>query len=732
MRTIPRYREPPVASTISDFKDFLTHPVKISHTSWDGTTADANLTKNLVLFYVAALPTSMAKKLANMFYFRAKLKITIVVQGAAQAYGQMNFAFTPNVNLPFEGSNVNTLTVAKHNCRIVPHITIDPSKNNTYEIVLPMVSPTGFYQVLNDSLNHGSYRADMFVINKIRSGTAVAPTVNVCVYMSLVDPQFEGLTLLTSNDFEQEKVSDVVGSVSYLSAMVAPFTGVFEPGVMLFSEVAGVASKVLRWFGFSKPPQADIHAFVLNRTCDNYTQIEGVSSSLVLGCSQKQSVAIDPAFGAGKMEDMAISTILAKPALIAIDKSFDSTSTGETFLFSLPVHPQVSLSNTAPSTTSGIACVAAYWCGDLTYLIEFIASPFTRATVLIAWDPFATATTAPSFGDALTILQNTTVQIVGNTIVELTIPYKHYMPVLSTVLVTNGPQPITSAGATGSSNGMLYFFVVNPSVDNSGTAAVVPINIWQFSNNCSFFCSTSENIPIGPPVTTTLTASDFVDEMAPPAKISFGPKTDLTNLHKRVTGDALRSVKDVASRMDAVWTGTAGGTAHENGYFQHFNMPFSRNDQWLPFSQTRLGWIATAYLGFRGSVRWSATAYDPIVTTSIPNGRMEATAIHTVATADTGPITAAVASGPVAPYPYSSYAWTQANLNVSSRVDVAAPIIIGADYLPLRVYPATWKDNIQFSFDLANISNAGNMTFSLGQAAGDDAVFIWFLGFPVI
>lgn len=710
--------------------------MKITHQTWNNATTSALMSRNLVLLYYTSLPASLAKKLANLYYFRATIKITVVVQGSAQSYGQMVLTFTPQVSIPFEGTVANTLALSQvHNCRIVPHITIDPSKNNTYELQLPVSTPTGWYQVLSDSTNHGSYLYEMQILNPLRSGTAVTSTVNVCVYMSLIDPQFEALTLLTSSGYVDEKVSDVVGSVSYFSALAAPYTGIFEPGIQLFSEVTGVAAKVLRWFGFSKPPQAEIHAVGLNRTCDNYSHVEGISTAMVLGCSQKQSLAIDPQFAGGSMNDMSVSYICSQPALVAADVTITTANTSETSLFNLLVHPLVSYGVNSPSPMAGIAMVSNYWCGDITYTFEFIASVFTRCTVLIAWDPLAISTTIPAFADALAILQNTTVQIVGNTVVDITIPYKHYMPVLSSSIggIAAGPTLYNSNGINGCSNGMVYVYIVNPVLDNGSTTPTIGVNLWASSKNIVFFGSTTENLILSAVPLTTLTSAGYTDEMATPANISFGPKTELSTLHQRVTGDPIKNVKDITSRMDIAILASTAASAHNSVSVTIPNIPLVTTTSWTTPILTRFGFMSLAFLGYRGSIKYTGFVQQNFTTLETFDGNCRTMANHTIAISNSTPFTTQVLSSPStqSSSSYAGMAWTQPNLAVSSRNDVTVPMMIGSDFLPVRTFPTAYKDNLIMYFDRSSDQTSSQVeVIAVAQGSGDDGIFMWFLGFP--
>jgi len=297
----PDVRPAPANSIASRFENYLDHPVFLNHLTWSNTTAYSLVTKDLVAYYYANMPTTMANKLANFMYFRAKIKIQIVVQGNPAAGGQMTYAFTPRVYTPMYGTVTHVPVSAQTvNMKIVPHIEIDPSKTATYELILPMVSPTGWYS-FSSAYNHGSYMFEQMPYAPITSGTATACTADICTYVSFVEPEFQGMTVLLSSPFESEKklggsYSALAKSISSTAMQAAKTFPVVAPTLTLFSSVTGALGSVLSWFGFSKPPAIENQVFVTNRNCDNYSQCDGKSTSIVLGSSQTQSLGISPSY----------------------------------------------------------------------------------------------------------------------------------------------------------------------------------------------------------------------------------------------------------------------------------------------------------------------------------------------------------------------------------------------------------------------------------------------------
>ncbi len=732
VRSVPRNRMPGVASSISQFEQFLNHPVKINHDTWSGSTLLSGVIfRDIVRLYLTSLPTAMANKIASLWYFSATIRIRIVVQGSAQSFGKMYYMFTPRVqNVMTQPATGHIAPGQYHNCEIVPHLVVDPSKNATYELDLPVCSPTGWYQLYNGgNPTHGSYMLERFMLNQILSGTAQAGTCNICMYMSLVNPKFEGLTTGLSSDFsEEKKASDYVSSVANFSAQLVPFSGELAPEVTLFSQVTGTLASVLRWFGFSKPPASEHHVFVTNRNVDNYSQIEGTSTAMVLGCSQKQSMAISPSLGTSHMSDMAISEICAKPSLVSTITITSATAAETALTYTNRVSPMccrvyAGASGAKSFSPMGmIGNIATFWCGDITFRIEFVCSVFTRASVLIAWDPYNFGTTPAAFATALSVLKNETVQIVGNTAIEITIPWKSYMPCLKTGSLSLP----NAAGLESTDNGGLYFYIVNPVQDNGSATPTMYMNVYMYSKNISFLAP-SNDIPID----YTWNSEAYSDDFCPAAKVSFGEHTDLSKLAYRCTGDEIRSVKDIALRMTHMSGVATNTTANKPNITTSMpNAPLFPNGSTTVGTQhtTFFALMALGYVGYRGSVRWSAKA-----SANWPASIFFMRFLYGVNHNTKGSFAAAVIStndNLTAAQPLPCYALTHANELVAERLDFTAPIIIPTDFLPTRVCMSTSNDGVNI-YTTAPTTDVLMTTYvNTYQGCGDDGVFLWFVGFP--
>jgi len=722
----------------SKFEKYLEHPVLINHVQWlAATAADTVITSDLIDFYLAACPAAMSAKLRNFMYFTADIKIRVVVQGTAQSFGQMVYQFVPYLELPALGSEATAIGVRARtdtvtNLKVLPHIVVDPSKTATYEIILPVCTPNGFYS-FSSNFSYGSYQLRQYILNAMGSGTAVAGSANVCMYMSLVNPRFGGVTSvqMTSGVFEELKpgpLSTVAAGAASVADQIGNALPVISPVTDLFSKVARPVGRVLSALGFSKPPSQDFNLVLLNRTCDNYSQKDGKSAAIVLSASQATSESIAPSYGAGMLDDMSIAHIVKKPGIVSADQSITAATAAGALLKTMYVSPYYSLSSSAnvfePTPLGGIASVCATWNGELKFTFEFVASVFHRATVLIAYDPYPSGT-APTYATALSTLENTTVNISGNTTVEVVIPYMQPHPVLrnpgSNIFFADGTDPSYE-------NGKLYVFLVNPVLSNGSTDAI-KYNVYLSSDDITLMAPSA-----GFQTSRVLmTSNAFVSDVT---TVRFG-KGLRTNPGKSCFPDTVESVKDITCRAARYYESISVGVKVNGASAWGQNIPYPAHvigtTNYL--EHTLYGWIASAYLGVRGSTYMSSFPecenYYPAGTDDPNNppgfftaGDAQMTVAHHLHMANDLFMTFGTNPG----FSHEdAYAWTQPNLSVTSRADTVLPYFVGWNFVPTRHTLAGYRDNFQV---LINFNRWCFFRANIVIASGDDAVFCWFLGFP--
>lgn len=742
LSTIKRNPRMKTKDESTDFTKYFSHPVKVFHLLWDTATGTpVNVTGDLFQLWLSSMDSRLQSKVKSFYYMGGHLRARVIVQGAAQYFGQLRFTFTPKISLPYQATlntNGSVDSAVSVNSAILPHVTVDPSKNQTYEIDLPCPTPVGYWSLNEAALtsNFGSYKVDYCLINALRSGTAQAPSpttgVNVCMYVYFPDAELLGLTM-TSVSSRETKVSEIFSSVSGAASLAAPFSGEFAPEVTLFSQVSGALAKLLNYFGFSNPVQQRIEAFTTNRTCDNYSQCDGMSTSLVLGASQSQGVSLDPAVALGHTNDMLMSHLYALPSLLFNDFVVTNATAAESLVTCWVVSPAMvnqqgtSNTNTYLGPLAGFGSIHEFWCGDITYTVEFVASVFSRATFVIAWSPASSGliSAAPTMQQALNTLKTVTVQVVGNTSVDITIPYHSIYPAcrVGPLFAWNNTVEQAVEGVT---NGVVFVYCLNPVVDNGSSTPTVAFNVWIRSDNFAYFCPTLEKAAGTKYV--TMTGSEMVESTQ---SVMFGGKTDVAGVNLIAFGDCPKSVKHIAARQTFVDKNQYAIQSGSNNWIAYTvpNIPVLNSASTSTYNSSYsslLSYVSAAFLGMRGSIKYTCDVYISAGTEAGTLARCQS--MHLINT------TAAYAASPVGVNSGgASYAWTQPNLEVSSRVDVSVPMLFQGNFYPCRTFAVSSKDVVMFMG--SNRTNTLNVNdgigFVLAHGAGDDAVFTWFLGFPV-
>lgn len=723
----------------TDFPKFVTHPVKIYHLLWDTATPGSTLvTDDLFALWYSSMTSTLQGKFNTFYLARGCMGVRVVVQGAAQYYGQMRLVFVPNVAIPAAESNTPSTGYCANpntlfNSAILPHLVIDPSKNATYEIELPCPTPSGFWSLASTTYSIGwqSYRAELIQINPVRSGTAAAPTsstgVNVCLYAYLCDPELVGLTM-NSLASKEQKLSSMFSAVSGVARAVAPHVGSLGPAATLFSGATAAASQVLHFLGFANPPQLDATAMVTNRTCDNYSQVEGVSTAIVLGPSQKQGLSIDPGVALGTMEEMSIDYLCSLPFLLYYDRLITNAAGAESANMTIPVAPWFAYDAKSISPMCAFANMTSFWAGDLTYTFEFVASVFSRATIVIAWDPIASSkfSNMPALQNALNTLKTVTVQVVGNTAVDITVPYKSPYPACFTIGAPIAINNANEQSTEGYTNGVLLVYVLNPVVDNGSGVPAIAMNVWVRSHNIAFFGGSAEYISNTTINTLQMNGSEMVETTQ---SVMFGAKTNLDDINGVCFGDRPRSVKHLSGRLGNFTyeqpTGTAGAWVQVN-YPNTPSFLCSTSSSVNPTNNNLFGYISSAYLGYRGSIRYSCHV------SSTTGNRPLTMAMHSPDTISIGYKNSAVWMTMAQMVGLNYYAFTQPNLTMSSRVDFSAVMMFPGRFYPCRYSGAAWHDTVfvMATNPTGSVATGDTTTFVTANGSGDDGVFVWFLGFP--
>lgn len=608
---------------------------------------------------------NFATRAKSFTYATGSIKVIINTQGFAPAYGRMVVMAVPSAASFTYG--------IEPNCRILPHVIIDPSQSATYELILPLYSNTGAFAVKGGP----TWSLRYYVYNTLKSGTDVSNSIRFVTRAAVDDVHFVGKSV-PLGDF-QELTEPVKVAMSTAAAVVKTSIKATIPHLATMSQVLANSSTALRELGFSKPQTVGLENPRLNNTADNYTQVDGISTAVVLGRSQIMESTVDPGIMLGKAEDMELSYLLSK--LVRLKQVPISPVDSTKHLFTLPVIPHdssfTSLKVTERSVAQDMSEIHNWWSGTMKFIFEVPASVFQRCVLFVAYDPSPNSGVPPTINDAMQYLDNHTIVVSGNTSVTFSVPWRSP----SVALPTN----------TGY-NGVLYIYLLEPLISN-GSESPIEIDIIGDWSEINFHYPENRlsYVPL----------ADWIET----SHVSFG--TQSINHTVMVGGDTTRSVKDLACRMS-----TTEGIAEVEEEELQVSVPNSFTNS-NPLRPDWGKYISRYYLGVRGSRRLSVivpNSRNTDVGLSLRHGNLPGVVWQPLATYNELII-------------HDQLGATIVNVDVASTCDVILP------YVSNHMYEYGCRRDGGMTYAVVRMHSD---TCTLLQGAGDDTIYGFFLGVPTI
>lgn len=597
-------------------------------------------------------------RIANYKLMRAKLHVKVTLNGNAFHYGRAIVAYNP---LPDD--DTMTIDRAFLEADVVaasqrPHIYLDPTNSQGGEMRLPFFCYHNVWDVVAmDWRKMGEMVIHQMQPLKHANGATDTVTVNVFAWAEdvkfAIPTQFEpGAITPQADEYGKKPVSRIAGAVANAASyftdipMIGPFARATEIGATALGSIATL-------FGYSSPVHLD-SALYRPITAFNIatTNVPNESSKLTVDC--KQELTLDPrTVGLEGKDELSIKYISQRESFI---RSFNWNlgSTQESLLFNILVDPCVHyLRGTEihmPAT-----CFAAlpftYWRGTMKYRFQFVCSKYHKGRVKIVYDPTGT----PPGGVAeYNTAYTTIVDISDTTDFEIAVgwgqrdPYRQHVAVGSTspLQMTSATPLTTTTPASNIGNGTLSVYVVNE--------LTVPNTVVNNDIQCNVFMSAGEDFEVAVPDASVLEKLRFRSQTAtiapqgwdirPQAGETEEPledskpsgvttlnttgnsisKSDSTNLV--YWGESIHSFRQVLKRY-CRHSYVGGNTLtqglllklavrryafpHQVGYTDP-NIPANSvvyptdggDTRYVYGHNTLLNYIASAYGGWRGSVRW--------------------------------------------------------------------------------------------------------------------------------
>jgi len=469
--------EVPIAS-------FLERPVKIHSRVWSVGYTTSNTDAIFDPWVLWQSDVRVRDKLANYAYASFDLKVRFLINGSPFQYGRMMAVYIPygdavvdtnprnnrqqiaGMQQQFYKTNATgAKEVTFQHFSTYPHVMLDPSTNQTMEMVLPFVwhhnyiAIPGIYGTAKESLG----TIQLYDINPLRIANTNAPTsVSITVYawatnVKLAVPtEYEptsgrvGATKGVVNDeYNDGPISGMSSSVARLAGKLSnvPVIGKYATATRI---AAGGISDVARLFGFSAPAMVENPTRTELKQHGRLANTLGEDSSTSLALDPKQEITVDPrTVGVRATDEMSISSIVTREQFLARCEWKGSggqftTPGAETLIFASLVCPnQV---HRTGANTSGVSQVMdcpggyianmfSFWKGSITYRIEVVSTRMHSGRLKLQFDPM-TSTAAPTVSEVVSEDVNarytTILDLKEGCETEFTIGYNNRSPWLHT------------------------------------------------------------------------------------------------------------------------------------------------------------------------------------------------------------------------------------------------------------------------------------------------------------
>lgn len=634
---------------VGELRDFLSRPVRISNLSWTEA-QPAGVVTTLDPWTAYLNNVVVRKKLDNFAWFRANMRIKIVVTASPFYYGLMMASYKPLPGFMVSDDFVATLGTIPRSQR--PHVMILPADSLGGSLTLSFVYPANFVdlQTATDVASLGLLTYEIISVLQSANGATGQP-VSVQTYAWLEDVDVQGPSVglaLQSKTVLSGPVSSVASSVAKFANVAStwPFVGRFMKATEVGAKAIG---DIASMFGFTNLPVLT-PAMPFRSVPFPPLASTGVGYPVEkLTGDPHAELAIDGAPANLDLEDeLQISHFVQRASYL--DKAVWTTATlTDAQLLRVRVSPK--LLRTDNQTTyrgwyhtpmSFVGSVFKHWRGDIIYRFDFIKTKYHRGRVLITWDPTCQATNNVSQIADVTGRTITKIVDLGvESSVEIRVPYGQNYPWRETgtsvAYVVNGADTNPGAGIA-ELNGILVMRVLNVLTAPVATSSIDVIISVRGAENLEF------NNPINPLMFSPWKPqSKEIFETPALQEVMGVTSTADSNRFLVNMGESFKSIRELLRRtmLNEIWEEPSNTTdalymiRHRQTRFP-LAYGYDPNGLWtakglvtpasdFPFNYTLptyLNWFAPCFLGIRGSMFWT---YNFINQSTIPHAPVRVT-----------------------------------------------------------------------------------------------------------
>jgi len=530
----------------SQLADFLSRPIKVFDYDWD---VDTDLLATFDPWSIYLNRPDVSEKMAHFYLFRCNMKLKVVLNGTAFNYGNILMSYYPN-NRPINGvlpvgASANTPISAYpiYPTGLIyesqrPHLFLNPTQAEGAEMSLPFFYKENYFRIPEHDWD-GAGEITLRSLMPLRSANGSTSSVNVTVFAHCenvemtvptlsrpgVPSSFEKVTIAAEASEVNGLISKPASTVASIADSVGKVVPTLKPYAKATSMVASGIGQIAKLFGFSRPLSLREEELKKITWVGNFANTDRSEAIVSLDTDSKRELAISgDTVGLSTDDEMVISDQVRIPALLFQFPITPNDGVGAQLAW-MRVNPAQFRYNFDGVTDNRYfqdrridqtpMCHASqpftYWCGDITFRFQVMASTFHKLRLAICYDPDSGSLNLngdglPDFNKVYTYIMD--LQSTKDFAVKIAWAQdKPYLKIPSifaiapeqpyftptTYMVSQPFKVGANEGSTqvrsvaGTDNGALAVYVLNPLVTPNDSATGNPVcNVYVASDNMDY------------------------------------------------------------------------------------------------------------------------------------------------------------------------------------------------------------------------------------------------------
>jgi hypothetical protein len=432
--------------------NFLKRPVNIATYTWLESTGAGVFSEFFAPWSLFFDNPQIKYKLNNFAFIKCDLKLKVMINASPFYYGAMLMSYEPlsgyRDDTILEGSTTYKNWLMPLSQR--PHLWIYPQNSEGGEMTLPFFFHKEWLTVglKSDFENMGGIH--LLNATQLRSATdATGEGVNIQIFAWAENVQLSGPTTALSmqagvvaDEYGQGVVSKPASAIASVASRLRtmPYIGPFARATEIGAKAVGSIASL---FGYSNPPVISNVQPLQPSTYPHLASSEISYPVEKLTLDPKNEITVDPSnVGLPPVDELDISSFVGRESFLTMF-TWNYLDTAESLKFTARVTPRYF--NATAGLTPGsmqrinftpmcmINQMFQFWRGDIIFRVKVICSQYHKGRLRITWDPYGIGSQTTVVADARNshLIQTVVVDIGKDTDVEFRVPFHQALPWLT-------------------------------------------------------------------------------------------------------------------------------------------------------------------------------------------------------------------------------------------------------------------------------------------------------------